>query len=56
VPDPEFRVSLPTDWVIYDQQMIPILVAKGANNSQQQATSDGDYADDGDEGVEEAVG
>jgi hypothetical protein len=40
VPDLEFRVSLPTDWVIYDQQMIPIMVAakdKGKDSAQQQA-------------------
>ncbi len=34
--EPDFRVSLPTKWVIYEGQMIPIIVAKAGSEADNQ--------------------
>lgn len=48
--EPDFHVSLPTKWVIYEEQMIPIIVAKqdGGDEGQQPPAEPG--TDEGGEG------
>jgi hypothetical protein len=49
--EPDFHVSLPTKWVIYEEQMIPIIVTKPAKDAKpEQPAATPPAADGGDEG------
>lgn len=46
--EPDFHVSLPTKWVIYEEQMIPIIVAKkDGGDERQQPPAEPDAGEDG---------
>jgi len=44
--EPEFRVSVPTKWVIYEQRTFPIIVAKGTDAEADTAEDEGVEADE----------